>query len=184
MNDASVNTQIDVDDSTYYYEEISGDPWPTTIRDVREATGGGKKNLHQTFSSSIYNAASDIKADYGSVESSAYLTSTSLVATQNSNIGGSPAWSFLGGSQDYMGGKACTGEYTGVASGILSTVQVLSLGQSIYSTQSYQVSGILPLAFGYAIGMCLARHNQHLKAHLHASSTAKSYKANLWRTGE
>ncbi|MDD4161093.1 MAG: hypothetical protein PHW87_01285, partial [Methanothrix sp.] len=146
-----VNTEYDVDDSVYVYEEIIGNPEPTTLRDYREVSGGGKKDLKQTFSSGSYTATSGVNADSGSVESSAVLTSTSLSATQRSNIGGSFAWSFLAGSQNYLGGNAFTGQYAGVCEGILSTVQTLSLGRSIYSTQSFQASGYFPLALGYAL---------------------------------
>ncbi|MFZ2471978.1 MAG: hypothetical protein WAW52_08570, partial [Methanothrix sp.] len=151
LNDLDVNTQYDVDNSVYVYEEVSGDPQQTTIQDYRDVSGGGKKDLKQKFSSGSYSAISGVKADSGSVESTAYLTSTSLSATQRSNIGGSFAYAFLAGSQDYLGGIAFTGQYVGVESGILSTVQTLSLGRSIYSTQSFQASGINPLAVGYAL---------------------------------
>ena len=151
LNDLDVSTQYDVDDSVYVYEEICGDPQLTTIQDYREVSGGGKKDLKQGFSSGRYAATSGVKADSGSVESSATLTSTSLSATQRSNIGGSFAQSLLAGSMGYLGGIAFTGQYVGVASGILSTVQTLSLGQSIYSTQNFQASGNFPLAVGYAL---------------------------------
>jgi len=151
LNDLDVNTQYDVDNSVYVYEEISGDPQLNAIRDYREVSGGGKKDLKQKFSSGSYTAISGVKADWGSVQSTAYLTSTSLRATQISNIGGSFAQSFLAGSQGYFGGIAFTGQYVGVDSGILSTVQTLSLGQSIYSTQSFQANGNNPLAIGYAL---------------------------------
>jgi hypothetical protein len=151
LNDLDVNTQYDVDNSVYVYEEISGDPQLTAIRDYREVSGGDKKDLKQKFSSGSYTAISGVKADSGSVESTAYLTSTFLSATQRSNIGGSFAQSFLAGSQDYFGGIAFTGQYVGVNSGILSSVQSLSLGQSIYSTQIFQANGNNPLAVGYAL---------------------------------
>ena len=151
MNDLDVNTQYDVDDSVYVYEELSGDPLLTTITDHREVSGGGKKNLKQGFSSASYSATSGVKADSGSVESNAFLTSTSLSATQTANIGGFFAQSYLAGSQNYFGGIAFTGQYLSVNSGILSTVQTLSLGRSIFSTQSFQASGYNPLAVGYAL---------------------------------
>jgi hypothetical protein len=151
INDLELNTQYDVDDSIYVYEEASGDPLQTTITDHREVNGGGKKNLKQGFSSAGYSATSGVKADSGSIESTAYLTTTSLSATQKSNIAGSLAQSYLTGYQDYFGGMAFTGQFVGVENGILSTVQSLSLGRSIYSTQYFQASGINPLAIGYAL---------------------------------
>jgi hypothetical protein len=151
INDLDLNTQYDVDNSVYVYEEVSGDPQLTTITDHREVSGDGKINLKQGLSSASYSATSGVKADSGSVESAAYLTSTSLSATQRSNIAGSLAQSFLTGYQDYMGGMAFTGQYVGVENGILSTVQTLSLGRSIYSTQGFQASGTNPLAVGYAL---------------------------------
>ena len=150
LNDIDVSSQYDVDDSVYVYEDVSGDPQLTTVRDYREVSGGGKKNLEQRFSSNTYSATSGIKADSGWVQSSAYLTSTTMSATQSANIAGTLAQSFLVGSQNYMGGTAFTGQYIGVENGILSTVQTLSLGSSIYSTQYFQASGINPLAIGYA----------------------------------
>ncbi|MGB5100430.1 MAG: hypothetical protein WBN94_07535, partial [Methanothrix sp.] len=107
--------------------------------------------MKQKFSSDSYTATSGVKADSGSVESTAYLTSTSLSATQRANIAGSLAQSFLAGYQDYLGGMAFTGQYVGIENGILSTVQTLSLGGSIYSTQYFQAGGINPLAVGYAL---------------------------------
>jgi hypothetical protein len=151
LNDVSISSEYDVDDSVYVYEEVSGDPQPTTVNDYREVSGGGKKNLEQRFSSSSYSATSGISADSGSVQSSAHLTSTTLSATQSANIAGTQAQSFLVGSQDYMGGKAFTGQYVGVENGILGTVQTLSLGNSIYSCQYFHANGINPLAIGYAL---------------------------------
>ena len=151
LNDLDVNTQYDVDNSVYVYEEISGDPQINAISDYREVSGGGKKDLKQKFSSGSYTAISGAKGDSGSVQSTAYLTSTSLSATQRSNIGGAFAQSFLAGSQSYFGGIAFTGQYVGVDSGILRTVQTLSLGRSIYSTQSFQANGNNPRAVGYAL---------------------------------
>jgi hypothetical protein len=150
LNDVGISTEYDVDDSAYVYEEVSGDPQLTSVTDYREVSGGGKKNLKQTFSSNSYSATSGIKADSGSVQSSADLTSTTLRATQNVNIAGTQAQSFLIGSQDYMGGLAFTGNYVGVENGVLSAVQTLSLGKSIYSNQYFHASGINPLAIGYA----------------------------------
>ena len=151
MNDLDLSTQYDVDNSVYVYEEASANPLPTTISDYRDVQGNGKINLKQGFSSTNYAASSGVKADSGSVQSTALLTSTDLSVTQRANLAGSLAESFLAGYQGYMGGMAFTGQYLGVQDGILSTVQTLSLGRSIYSTQDFQASGINPLAIGYAL---------------------------------
>ncbi|HNY34180.1 MAG TPA: hypothetical protein PKK68_05930, partial [Methanothrix soehngenii] len=107
--------------------------------------------MKQGFSSHNYAATSGVRADSGSVQSTAFLTSTDLSVTQRSNLAGSLAESFLAGYQNYMGGMAFTGQYLGVENGILSTVQTLSLGRSIYSSQDFQAIGINPLAVGYAL---------------------------------
>ncbi|MDD4651884.1 MAG: hypothetical protein PHQ34_06600 [Methanothrix sp.] len=151
MNDLDLNSQYDVDNSVYVYEEASANPLPTTICDYRDVHGNGKINLKQVFSSHNYAAASGTKADSGSVQSTALLTSTDLSVTQRANLAGSLAESFLTGYQNYMGGMAFTGQYLRVENGILNTVQTLSLGRSIYSSQDFQASGVNPLAVGYAL---------------------------------
>ena len=146
-----VESEYDVDNSVQVYEEISGNPIANTMTDNREVTGGGKKELTQTFFSNGLAGISDIKGDSGSVQSSLFLAANYLTASQSSSMGGAFAHSYLAGWQKYLGQDAFTAQYTGVASGNLKTSQFLSLGPSIYSTQSYQASGQYPLALGIAM---------------------------------
>lgn len=151
LNDLTVNSEYDVDDSVYVHEEISGNPQDSTLQSSREVSGNGKMQGSQTISSGSLTASSSFQADSGSVQGSASLSPKRLQACQSASIAGNGAMASLAGWQEYLDGWAYTGQIVDTSSGTVRADQRLSLGRSIYSSQSYQADGISPLATGYSL---------------------------------
>ncbi len=150
QDDMSINSYYDVDDSVAVEEEASA-TYGSGITDYREVSGKGHIYADQLLKSGNYWAVADAHGPGGgSVSGGTSITPTALSIWQSSSVGGHNAYAFVDGEQNYQGGKAVTWQDAAVEDGWLSSNQGLTLGNSIFSSQRTQASGLRPYATGFA----------------------------------
>lgn len=155
QDDMSVDSYYYVDDSVSVKEEASA-TYGSGITDSREVSGPGHIYADQQYTTSSYWGFVQAHGSAGgSLTGSAIMTPTSLSARQSASLSGRDVYAYMEGWQGYMGSAAATAQDAFVQGtpskpGYLNTLQTLSLGSSIYSTQNTYAKGFNSYALGAA----------------------------------
>ncbi len=155
QDDLSIDSYYEVDDSIAVEEEASA-TYGSGIIDDRKASGRGHIYADQYLTSDKYRAFVQAHGSEGGiVAGGATITPSALGLDQSASLRGYDVYAYVEGWQGYNGGMGNTIQDSAVQGlpgnpGSLKTVQTLSLGSSIYSSQNTHASGLNSYAVGTA----------------------------------
>ncbi len=155
QDDMSLDSYYYVDDSTSVNEEASA-TYGSGITDYRAVSGTGHIYADQQYTSSSYKGFVNAHGPAGGALTGAVcMTPTALNTRQSVSLAGRDVYAYMEGWQDYMGSDAATSQDAAVRGtpgnpGYLNSLQTMSLGSSIYSTQDTYAKGFNSYALGTA----------------------------------